>query len=93
MKKYSCPHCREPGITALRKAFLGPAWSATCKACGKKVGVPFVASALAISPLMVLMMIRIFELVASSVLWVASIVVAGVVSTAIHLRWVDLERR
>jgi hypothetical protein len=41
MKHLDCPHCGKPAITILRKAFLGPGWPATCKECGKKVGVPY----------------------------------------------------
>ncbi len=37
---YLCPHCGQPGISWLRKLFLGQAAPATCKACGQKVGLP-----------------------------------------------------
>ena len=39
----TCPHCGKPGISAMRKMYLGPAVPATCKTCGKKVGVPYIA--------------------------------------------------
>ncbi len=38
---YKCPHCEEPGITVLRKAFLSPGMPATCKSCGKMIGVTY----------------------------------------------------
>lgn len=41
MNQHNCPHCGEPGISALRKCCLGPAFPAKCRECGKKVGVPY----------------------------------------------------
>ena len=41
MNMHNCPHCNQPGITALRKICLGPACPATCKACGQKITVPY----------------------------------------------------
>ena len=38
---YACPHCGEPGIGLVRKMFLGPVVSATCRSCRRKVGVPW----------------------------------------------------
>ena len=43
MSKFNCPHCGKPGISVMWKMCLGPAVPATCKACGKKVGVPYMA--------------------------------------------------
>lgn len=40
MNMHKCPHCEEPGISALRKFFIGPEFPAKCKQCGQKVGVP-----------------------------------------------------
>ena len=40
-KMYKCPHCEKPGITALRKAFLSPGMPATCKSCGKPIGITY----------------------------------------------------
>jgi hypothetical protein len=47
---YACPHCQQPGISAMRRAFLGPATPATCVACGRKVGVPWGKSYVAVAP-------------------------------------------
>jgi hypothetical protein len=41
MKLYDCPHCAKPGISLLRRNFLGPAFPATCRTCGRKIGVPW----------------------------------------------------
>ena len=38
---FVCPHCDQKGVSFLRKMFLGPAVPATCKCCGKKVGVSY----------------------------------------------------
>ncbi len=50
MLKHSCPHCGAAGISALRKAFLGPALPTTCSECRKNVGVPYGKSMLALLP-------------------------------------------
>ncbi len=47
---YPCPHCGKPGVSLLRRAFLGPARATTCTACGGKVGVPWGPSMLAVLP-------------------------------------------
>ena len=38
---YTCPHCEKIGISVLRKAFLSPGMPATCKSCGKLIGVTY----------------------------------------------------
>lgn len=38
---YKCPHCEEPGVTVLRKALLSPGMPATCKSCGKLIGITY----------------------------------------------------
>jgi hypothetical protein len=40
-KSYPCPHCQKVTISLWRRLCLGPAWPATCSACGKRVGVPW----------------------------------------------------
>ena len=45
-----CPHCNRPGISTLRRAFLGPALPAKCRNCGRRVGVPFARSFVVIMP-------------------------------------------
>ena len=41
MNMHTCPHCNRPGISGLRRAFLGPAHPAVCSICGERVGVPW----------------------------------------------------
>lgn len=41
MSMHSCPHCGRPGITPMGKLSLGPAVPATCRSCGRKIGVPW----------------------------------------------------
>jgi len=41
MKTHQCPHCGEAAISTWRKITLGYACPATCKSCGKMVGIPF----------------------------------------------------
>ena len=90
MSKLRCPHCGKPGITVMRKMSLGPAVPATCKSCGKKVGVPYIA---------MLAVIPFFAAIFGSALvepfsLKAAICVGGVVAmTIIHMRWVPLEPR
>jgi len=38
---YTCPHCQQPGISAVKKAFLGPGSEIKCAACGQPVAVRF----------------------------------------------------
>jgi hypothetical protein len=40
MAMLQCPHCGQPGTSAVRKLCLGPASRAKCVSCGKPVGVP-----------------------------------------------------
>lgn len=91
MKRLNCPHCEKPGISVLRKLFLGPALPATCKACGKKVGVPYTASLMANTPFLAAFVASFFveSFVFKAALWVAGIIVV----TIIEIRWVPLEPR
>jgi len=38
-----CPHCHQPAMSYVRKSFLGPALSASCAHCGKRVSVAWLA--------------------------------------------------
>ena len=53
MAMLQCPHCDGPGISTIRKLYLGPAIPATCRTCGRKIGVPYVRSFLAVLPLVI----------------------------------------
>jgi len=91
MSKLICPHCERHGITLLRKLFLGPAVPATCKECGRKIGVPYVYSLLAFIPGVV----AIFGLGFVDPFAIkAAILVGGVVVVSLlQVYWVPLARR
>lgn len=36
----TCPHCSRPAISKTGKAMLGPAISAHCQHCGRRVSIP-----------------------------------------------------
>lgn len=38
-----CPHCGKPAMTQAQKAWLGPARSVACAACGRQVSVSWLA--------------------------------------------------
>jgi len=87
---HRCPHCGQPGISEIRKMCLGPAVPATCKACGKKVGVPYTAI-LAATPFLV-------AVVASALIgpWVVKglvLLVGALAMSVIHMKWIPLEPR
>ena len=90
MSKLECPHCGKAGISLMRKMCLGPSVPATCKACGKKVGVPWAAMLAGIPFLTAFLLSGLVESFAlKAMLWLAGFVVMSV----IHMRWVPLERR
>ena len=47
---YSCQHCGEPGISKLRKLFMGPALPHTCRSCGEKTGLPYYSVLVMVPP-------------------------------------------
>lgn len=57
---YKCPHCENHGITTLRKALLSPGMPATCKSCGKLVGVTYRSWIKAALPGALIMIVAIF---------------------------------
>ena len=91
MSKLECPHCGKHGISLLRKMWLGPALPATCTACGKKVGVPYIAVLLAFLPFLVAIggasFTQSFPL--KTAVWIGGFMVMA----AIDILWVPLERR
>lgn len=87
---YKCPHCGQPGISKIRKMFLGPGLTITCKACGKKVGVPHTARLAGIPCYVALFAAVIIELWTVKILLLSSGSLAWIV---IHMKWVPLERR
>ena len=79
MEKLICPHCGKPGISVMRKICLGPAWAATCRACGKKVGVPYKAMVLAAIPAFAAIVVSplVHPFGFRFALWIYAFVVAG----------------
>jgi MFS family permease len=47
-----CPYCHKQAMSLLRKSFLGPALSAQCRTCGKRVSVSRAATLGAAMPLL-----------------------------------------
>lgn len=50
MSANRCPHCGRAALSLARKLVLGPAASAACRACGRRVGVAFGKGLVALSP-------------------------------------------
>ena len=74
----------------MRKMCLGPAVAATCKACGKKVGVPYMAMLAGVPFLAAIIGSALVEPFAlKAAFWIGGFVVMAV----IHMRWVPLEPR
>ena len=89
MSKLDCPHCGKPGISIMRKMFLGPAVPATCQACGEKIGVPYTAM-LAGLPFLAAVVVTL----SSPFGWKVAAWTGGALAmSAIHYWWVPLERR
>ena len=82
---YLCPHCSKPGISVLRRAFLGPGIPATCTACGAKVGVPRGKIAIALLPFLLAIVIASFmpSLALSALVWLVGAVATFVLSFTI----------
>jgi hypothetical protein len=91
MKELKCPHCGKAGITPIRKMFLGPAVPATCKTCGRKVGVPY-TSILTVIPFFAAVLFAHFAI---EPFWLKAVVWAGgfTAMSVAHIRWVPLEQR
>lgn len=87
---YKCPHCGEPGISKIRKLFLGPAVPATCKACGQKVGVPYTVMIIAL-PFLIALGLSVS--VESFMIKVAIWIVGFLLMSTIHMLWIPLEKR
>jgi hypothetical protein len=63
MNKLICPRCNNPGISVIRKVFLGPGATTKCESCGQNLSVQFYKSLLILMPwLTVFLIIPIFGL-------------------------------
>jgi len=87
-KMYICPHCGKPGITWLRRAYLGPAIAATCRSCGKKIGVPWGRSLVAFLPFFVVSVVA--PLLPGLPLQLLVWVIGAGAMFALFYRWVPL---
>ena len=56
----SCPHCKKPSISPLRKAILSPGLIATCKSCSGSSGLRYPSWLIAMVPGSLLMIAAIF---------------------------------
>ena len=90
MNKLTCPHCGKPGISVLRKMFLGPAVRTACKTCGEKVGVPWISMLGSIPAFVAVAAISLAE--SYEVKGVILLVTVVLLAIA-NLLWVPLERR
>ena len=88
---YACPHCNKPGVSALRRALLGPAIPATCTVCGRKVGVSAVRSLVAVAPFMVAVTVARFA--PTPALSIAAWVVGALAMFALFFTFVPLIKR
>jgi hypothetical protein len=88
---YNCPHCQQPGISVLRRSFLGPAIPATCVQCGRKIGVPYGKSVVAALPFLAAIVISVF--VATLLVQVTLCLVGAATMVALFLNWVPLIKR
>jgi len=87
---YKCPHCNKPGISVWRKLWIGSAIPATCKQCGKKVGVPY-ATTFAMIPFIFAIVLT--GSVGPAMLRIATWVVGFLIMGVIQLKWVPLVPR
>ncbi len=76
MNMHQCPHCGKPGITALRRAFLGPAIPTTCSQCGQKVGVPGWSIVIVLPLLTGLAAALVIEMPKTAAVWSAALGIA-----------------
>ena len=82
MSMLACPHCGGPGLTTTRKLALFPGLSATCRCCGRRIGVPGLAVLAAVPLVAGLLAFRVVEGNLARVLAVA----AGVAVTC-YIQW------
>lgn len=88
---YVCPHCNQPGISALRRSFLGPLIPATCKVCGGKIGVPFGKSFLAASSFILAILIS--PLAHTPAYSLLTVIVGAAAMFVLHFKFVPLIKR
>lgn len=82
MSIHACPHCGGPGLTSARKLVLVPGLHATCRCCGRRIGVSGFAALAAIPFVAGLLALRVVEGDLARVLALT----AGVAATA-YIQW------
>jgi hypothetical protein len=60
MTKLNCPHCRQPGVSPLRKLVMSPGLPATCSLCDATSGITYRDWLTAMVPGTLLMIIALF---------------------------------
>ena len=90
MRALACPHCAKPALSVMRKLWLAPVKPATCRACGKRVGISY-ASTWAVLPF--LACIAFTPLVDPVAAKIALWIVGFAAMTAVHLFCVPLKPR
>ena len=84
-----CPYCNNPGISSFRKLFVGPPrGTATCKRCGKKVGVPNYA-AITYIPIVLLVFFSLFDYMSIIFSWILFIFTTIIINI-IYIKWIPL---
>jgi hypothetical protein len=91
LETYKCPHCNDKGISFMRKMCLGPALPATCKCCGKKVGIPYMPSLLAGVPFVASIILG-FSFDDFS-MHTGGVILGWLVYSIIHIKMIPLEPR
>ena len=86
-----CPHCNKPGITTMRKLFLGPAWPATCKQCGQKIGASYAKAYLAAVPLLLAGILTIP--LRGDALGIILVITGGIITCILHVKLTPLIKR
>jgi hypothetical protein len=83
-----CPYCGKAAMSKLRRLFLGPVFSPTCRACGQEVGVSYRSILLACLPIPVAWLIGILvgRLFHSPTLLCTFLIVGAAASTAVGYR-------
>ncbi len=88
----TCPYCNNQAMSAIRKLFFGPALSAHCGSCGKRVGVP-PAAILAVTPFIFSILLAGFLAQRGLQLSALSLIAGFLATVAIHTLLVPLVAR
>ena len=87
---YTCPHCQQPGISAAKKALLGPGSEIKCAACGQPVAIRFKPWLQAALPGVLVMVAAIF--IESQPLMYGVSAMGLALMIGMHLAWAPLDK-